>query len=554
MIGACNHLAGLLDSQRDVLREQWSARAARHAGTSVLAERLPELLRLLSAELQTPETSPAASAALADPPRLPAGFDLETVVRDYGLLQRVVLELLEQASVPVSMRDVRRLGDWFIRAVAHAVAEHARSAPARVDDGRAPGDSPEDTQRSAGQPSRERRARGQPEPESPDAPPPHEERPAVSRRDEFLVLLAIELKSPLAVIGTALTLLEQANGDAVRSARYCETARRQMGQLMRLVDDLLDVARVKGGKVELIRQHVELGSVVQQALATARPILEARQHELQVTLAPGVFDLSGDGARLEQVIVNLLTNAAHDTAPGGSISVRLSRAETALGAEAVLSVRDTGRGIAGDQLDGVFELVPSIAPADGGAGGLGLGLGLKLVKYLVEMHGGQVTVSSAGEGQGSEFVVRLPLASEAGAGEPSSSFGRARPSPHQLRVVLVDDSADQRELLKECIEQLGHEVLLASDGIEALALIEETRPGLALIDVALPGMDGYAVARRVRGALDRHEIRLVALTGYGGPDVQQTAKSAGFDLQLTKPLAIDQLRTLLADSLDRIQP
>jgi signal transduction histidine kinase/CheY-like chemotaxis protein len=550
MTGASSHLAGLLDSQVGVLHEQWSARAARHAGPSPLAAHLPELLRLLVCELQAPESPLAASAGMAEPPRLDPGFDLETVVREYGLLQRGVLELLEHASVPVSMRDVRRLGDWFIRAVAGAVAEHARGGlpPA---DGRA-GDSPEDTQRSAGQPPKEPLQRSRGARSSADPPGTEEEPPAGSRRNEFLVLLALELKSPVTVIGTALTLLDQAHGDPVRSARYCETARRQVGQLVRLVDDLLDVARVKGGKVELIRRHVELGSVVQQALATARPILEARQHELQVTLAPGVFDLSGDAARLEQVLVNLLTNAAHDTAPGGSISVRLSRADTALGAEAVLSVRDTGRGIAPDRLGGVFELVPSTAGDDGSAGGLGLGL--TLVKYLVEMHGGRVDVSSAGEGRGSEFVVRLPLADEVVQGAPSAPLGRARPSPHELRVVLVDDSEDERELLQECIEQLGHEVLVASDGIEALALIEEARPALALIDVGLPGMDGYAVARRVRSALDRHEIRLVALTGYGGPDVQQTAKAAGFDLQVTKPIAIEQLRALLTETLERAHP
>jgi CheY-like chemotaxis protein len=252
------------------------------------------------------------------------------------------------------------------------------------------------------------------------------------------------------------------------------------------------------------------------------------------------------------VLVNLLTNAAHETAPGGCISLRLSRTETAAGAEAMLTVRDTGRGIAADQVHGVFELIPSTAGADGSAGGLGLGL--VLVKYLVQMHGGRVGVSSAGEGQGSEFVVHLPLATEPGQDAPSSRVGAAQPSPRKLRVVLVDDSEDVRELLKECIEQLGHEVFVARAGVEALALIEEIRPDLALIDVGLPGVDGYAVARRVRSARGRHQIRLVALTGYGGPDVQQNAKAAGFDLQVTKPIEMEPLRALLTETLGRTTP
>jgi signal transduction histidine kinase/CheY-like chemotaxis protein len=550
VIGASNHLAGLLESQLDVLHERWSAHASRRGGTPALAANLPALLRHLIGELQSPEPGPGAEAQVPSP--LPEkGFVLEAVVHEYGLLQRVVLELLEHASVPVSMRDVRRLGDWFIRAVARAVAEHGRGAQGAGAAGRSAADRPEDTQRSAGQPPKNSApatdasaARGEPQND--------EEPPARSRRDEFLVLLAHELKSPLAVIGTALSLLDQAGGDAAKSARYCETARRQMGQLVRLVDDLLDVARVKGGEIELIRQHVELGSVVQQALATARPILEARQHELQVTLAPGAFRVSGDAGRLEQVLVNLLTHAAQETAPGGSISLRLSRTDAPPGEEAVLSVRDTGRGIAADRLDGLFELMPSATAADGSAGGLELGL--TLVRYLVEMHGGRIAVSSAGEGQGSEFVVHLPLSDEHEADALSAPIGQGGTSLVERRVVLVENSDDVRELLKEYIEQLGHEVLVAQDGVEALALIERTRPELALIDIGLPGMDGYEVARRVRSELSPQDIRLVALTGYGGPDVQQTARAAGFDLQVTKPIELELLRAVLAENLERQRP
>jgi CheY-like chemotaxis protein/two-component sensor histidine kinase len=322
-----------------------------------------------------------------------------------------------------------------------------------------------------------------------------------------------------------------------------------MNNLVRLVDDLLDVARITRGRVELRKEEVDLSAIIQHALAATRPLIEARQHELSVTLAPGSFRASADPTRLEQVLVNLLSNAVKYTDPGGSISVRLYRDDDPLQPGAVISVRDTGRGIPPDMLDTVFELFTQVNPSIDRSTG-GLGLGLTLVKHLVEMHGGSASARSAGLGQGSEFLVRLPLLVEAGA-EPQAIEPRAADEPRsqRRRVVVIEDSEDVRELLRECIEQLGHEVLVAEEGLVGLALIIQVRPDLALIDVGLPGIDGYEVARRARAELGAQALRLVALTGYGGADVKKTAEEAGFDEHVTKPIEFERLRELLSRDL-----
>ena len=671
----------MLDSQYDVLIEHFAARAPLCGGAGpTLGPHVRELLRRLITDLGTPdnelELGSGAAAGL-----LPEGFHLEAVVLEYGLLQRLVLELLESASVPVSMRDVRRLGEWFTRAVAQAAAEHGAASARRRDP-------PHDTQRSAGQSSASGAQHGAKSageagaPEDPgrsslagalrtllmDAPvavcvmhgpefvyefanararelvygrdvvgksvrqafpelPPDaqvlqllehvyssgeafqadeypialdrsgsgvfedvyfhftcqpifdeqrrvssiltvavdistqvearrrvegllaELRQADQRKNEFLATLAHELRNPLAAISTALSLLDQANGDAAKASRYRDTARRQMNTLVRLVDDLLDVARITRGLVELRREEVELGAIVQHALGATRSLIEARRHEVRVTLAPGAFRALADATRLEQVLVNLLTNAAKYTDPGGVISVSLRREERAAGAEAVLSVRDTGRGIPREMLERVFEMFTQVAPLVDTNNG-GLGLGLTLVKHLVELHGGRVAAHSDGEGRGSELVVVLPLA-EAPAADQNAVTRRSEPPepPRRCRVVVVEDSEDVRELLRECIEHLGHEVLTAQDGVEAVEMIGVAQPELALIDVGLPGIDGYEVARRVRASLAGREMRLVALTGYGGREVERTAKDAGFDLHVTKPIELERLRDVLGAQL-----
>ena len=367
---------------------------------------------------------------------------------------------------------------------------------------------------------------------------------ADQRKDEFLAMLAHELRNPMAAISMALSLLERAERDALRSARHRETAQRQMGNLVRLVDDLLDVSRITSGKIELRKEPVDLAVLVRNAVTSTRPVLDARAHALSVALAPGVFPMNADATRVEQIVVNLLTNAAKYTEPGGDITVSLTRE----GMGARLSVKDTGRGIPGDMLEGVFDLFVQVAPTIDRKTG-GLGLGLTLVKRLVGMHGGRVEAFSEGQGRGSEFVVHLPLTTAvSSSAEPGEAApGGAVESPGR-RILLVEDSEDVREVLEEYLRDLGHEVVVARDGLEGVARCLEARPDVALVDVGLPGIDGYEVARRVRASPGGDRPYLVALTGYGGAEARAQAASAGFDLHLTKPVNVAELPRVVARS------
>ncbi|WP_437661409.1 ATP-binding protein [Sorangium sp. So ce1182] len=395
---------------------------------------------------------------------------------------------------------------------------------------------------------------------------------ADQRKDEFLAMLAHELRNPMASISLSLSLLEGLEGDEPKSTRYREIARRQVGHLVRLVDDLLDVSRITRGTVELRLGEVDLAAVVQDAVAAARPAVQARRHELSLSAGAGDFAMRADATRLEQVVTNLLTNAAKYTPPGGAISVRLT-CEAAGGApEAVLRVRDTGRGIPAAMLEKVFELFTQVEQTIDRSTG-GLGLGLTLVRRLVEMHGGTVVAASAGAGQGSEFTVRLPLGRGAAPSpvppgrldeqpspalpgcldEQPSPAPRAEPRPPSLveaaerrRVLIVEDAEDVRRVLRELLAALGHEVEVAADGLDGLAKLLALRPEVAFVDVGLPGIDGHELARRARAAPSGEAVYLVALSGYGGPEAQARSRRAGFDLHLTKPVGVATLRQVLA--------
>jgi signal transduction histidine kinase/DNA-binding response OmpR family regulator len=369
---------------------------------------------------------------------------------------------------------------------------------------------------------------------------------ADKRKDEFLAMLAHELRNPLAALSTALTMMGRHPGTDSKEARLRETCNRQVSSLVRMVDDLLDVSRITRGKVELRKKEVDFTTIVQNALATSRALLDARGHELSMTFAPGDFRLEADATRLEQVVSNLLTNAAKYTEPGGSISVRVGR-ETSEGTPwAVLRVRDTGRGIAPHMLGKVFDLFVQVEPSiDRSAGGLGIGL--TLVERLVAMHGGSVSAQSEGLGKGSEFTVRLPLARKATLGaQVPAPLPLQEPAPVQKRrVVVVEDNEDVREMMKELLEDMGHEVALATDGLEGVTKVLELLPDVALVDVGLPGIDGYEVARRVRATQEGNPLCLVALTGYGGADAKAKAREAGFDLHLAKPIHVDDLTRVI---------
>ncbi len=373
---------------------------------------------------------------------------------------------------------------------------------------------------------------------------------ANQQKDEFLAMLAHELRNPMSAISLALSMLERTNGDTAKTAQYYATARRQMGNLVRLVDDLLDLSRITRGNVELRLERVDLSVLLQNAVTVARIAIEARGHELSVTLAPETLSLDADATRLEQVVVNLLTNAAKYTEPGGRVSVGLAKDDSRGEPEAVLTVRDSGRGIPAAMLNQVFDMFVQVAPTIDRRMG-GLGIGLTLVKRLVELHHGTVEARSEGPGKGSEFVVRLPLTARV---TPLPST----PAPVQAqaftprRILIVEDSEDVRENLKAYLEDSGHEVLVAVDGLEGVRTAIELRPDVSLVDVGLPGIDGYELARRVRVDSGGRNLYLVALTGYGGPDAKAKALAAGFDVHLTKPINVDELSDVVGRA--RVSP
>ena len=356
------------------------------------------------------------------------------------------------------------------------------------------------------------------------------------RKDEFLAMLGHELRNPLAPILTALQLMALKGVPGVERER--EIIGRQTRHLVRLVDDLLDLSRITRGKVELRRARTDIAAVLAKAVEMASPLLEQRNHHLQILAPRGVCFVDGDEIRLAQVFQNLLTNAAKYTPPGGQITARLGLS----GGSAVLEIEDNGDGIPGPFLPSIFDpFVQGERSIDRSQGGLGIGLAL--VRSLVVLHGGTVAAHSDGVGKGSRFVVSLPSA--AGALEvapPSSSEGPAL-AERGRRVLLVDDNEDAAELQAELLRAVGHEVLVAYDGPSALAEAGAFRPDVALLDIGLPVMDGYELARKLQSLLPQ-PLRLVALTGYGQENDRARSREAGFALHLVKP--VDGARLLAA--------
>jgi PAS domain S-box-containing protein len=355
-------------------------------------------------------------------------------------------------------------------------------------------------------------------------------------KDEFLAMLGHELRNPLAAIGSAVAALERAAGPAGDSAPLFAIVARQSRHLTRIVDDLLDVSRVISGKIVLQRDRVDLREIVDGCVAALRHAGRTAARALTVAGDPVLVE--GDGTRLEQVVSNLLDNALKYTPAGGRVAVMLGTEDH----EAVLRVRDSGVGITPDMLPYVFEVfVQGRRSLDRPEGGLGLGL--PLVKRLVELHGGRVRVTSPGSGQGSEFEVRLPRLT--GVPVPAPAVARAE-AGRPRRVALVEDHADARAGLRALLELWGHQVEEAEDGEGGLALLRTWSADVALIDLGLPGLDGYAVARAARAEAGTRGIFLVALTGYGQPDDRRRAEAAGFDAHLVKPVDPDALQRLLA--------
>jgi signal transduction histidine kinase/methanogenic corrinoid protein MtbC1/ActR/RegA family two-component response regulator len=365
------------------------------------------------------------------------------------------------------------------------------------------------------------------------------------RKDEFLAMLAHELRNPLAPLRNAVHLLRQPGVDRPLIDRTREMMGRQVQQLGRLVDDLLDLSRIARGKMQLRKEWVDLGQVARRAAEASRPLVEARRHELILALPDAPVRLLADPTRLEQVLTNLLNNAARYTPDGG----RVWLTATTEGGEAVVRVRDTGIGIPPEMLSGIFGLFAQVERQQERAEG-GLGIGLSLVKSLTEMHGGSVEAHSEGPGRGSEFVVRWPLPAEQ---TPEGARAPAEEAPgaeRAVRILLVDDNVDAAESLAMLLRLLGHEVAVAHDGPAALREADAQRPEVVLLDIGMPRMDGYEVARRLRERPGPGQAVLVALTGWGQEEDRRRSREAGFDHHLVKPVELSALQKLLA----QVQP
>jgi signal transduction histidine kinase/FixJ family two-component response regulator len=374
------------------------------------------------------------------------------------------------------------------------------------------------------------------------------------RKDEFLAMLAHELRNPLAPMVYALEMLEQYEQEG-EAAVFREVLQRQLTHLSRMVDDLLDVSRITSGKIELTLAPVSIQHALRHALETSRPQLDKQNHEIELDLPEADLMVNADATRLIQVIANLLNNAARYTDPGGHIRLHAHRD----GNKVVVSVRDDGRGIPRHMLPKVFDLFVQAERTRDRAQG-GLGLGLTLVRRLVEMHGGTVSAHSDGLDRGSEFIVTLPLAEadvvDVSAAPQVASTGRhpVVRRPDHLSILVVEDNEDSRDMLQLLLESRGHTVASAADGPAGLAALIADVHDVALLDIGLPGLDGYEVARRLREQQPDRKTRLVAITGYGQVEDRERALAAGFDDHLVKPVSVQELeRVLQVDSSIELQ-
>jgi PAS domain S-box-containing protein len=360
------------------------------------------------------------------------------------------------------------------------------------------------------------------------------------RKDEFLAMLSHELRGPLAPIANMLEIMNRAPGDQELVKQACETMERQLGQLVRLVDDLMDVSRITKDKIELRKERTELGVVIHQAVEVCTPLAERAQHEVKVTIPPEPIYVDGDPVRLVQIFSNLLSNACKYTKPGGIVSVTLERH----GSDAVITVADTGVGISSDKLQSIFDTFAQVDRSLGFSQG-GLGIGLTLVKRLVEMHDGVVKATSEGAGHGSQFRVHLPiLLKTAVRSQPAI---KPQTSMRPRRVLVVDDNVDAAISLVRLLRLAGHETSVAHDGLEAIRAAEQYGPDIILLDIGLPNIDGHTACRRIREHPWGKKIIIIALTGWSQDEDRFKSKEAGFDAHMVKPLNWDALMQLFGE-------
>jgi signal transduction histidine kinase/ActR/RegA family two-component response regulator len=360
----------------------------------------------------------------------------------------------------------------------------------------------------------------------------------IHERDRFLAVLGHELRNPL---GAILLASQMTDGDGRLDGDHAQLIERQSRHLTRLVNDLLDLSRVAAGKIVLKRAVVDLRDIIAQSIAVVRSAAERQRTSLEVRNCEQPVLADADSVRVDQIVTNILTNAIKYTPEGGHVTLELRRE----GGDGVIEVRDDGVGIAPDRIGTIFELFTQAENAIGRAQG-GMGIGLALVKNLIELHGGHVRAESQGVGKGSTFTVRLPLASEADRALSRESTAPPPEAAHAptRRIVIVEDNNDVRDLLRLRLSKLGHDVLDARDGVEGLEVVLAEKPDLALVDLGLPGIDGYEVAKGVREKLG-DEVILVAVSGFGQPEDKRRALEAGFDEHITKPADVKDIEGIL---------
>ncbi len=365
------------------------------------------------------------------------------------------------------------------------------------------------------------------------------------RKDEFLAILSHELRNPLQPLQTAVEVLEH-DPDAPVPARVRAIIRRQVHHITRLVDDLLDISRLNAGKLELRREPVKLDAIIEEAVHTCRTAIELRRHTIERPSTESAI-VYGDPIRLVQVVCNLINNATKYTQPGGEIRIESG----VVGGAGMIRVIDNGKGIPPDLLPSIFDMFVQERTTPDGAGGLGLGLGL--VKRLVEMHGGTVSATSAGAGLGSTFEIRIDLADQRAVDQFNARKPDEPPAERPLRTLVCDDAPDLRDLVADLLRLRGHDVVVVGDGPSAIEVIANKKIDVALIDIGLPEMDGYEVARQIRrsaiGQPGLKHLRLIAMTGYGQASDRAAAFEAGFDAHIVKPASADKiLRALYGES------
>ncbi|HEU4733737.1 MAG TPA: response regulator [Kofleriaceae bacterium] len=354
------------------------------------------------------------------------------------------------------------------------------------------------------------------------------------RKDEFLAILAHELRNPLQPLQTAIEVLEH-DPDKPVPLRIRKIVQRQVQHITRLVDDLLDVARFTAGKLELRREPTDLEEIVEEAVTSCRTAIDARGHHVEIEAVSPPAIVHGDPVRLVQCVCNLINNAAKYTEPGGTLTIDWGAHRE----HGFVRITDNGRGIPADLLPKIFDMFVQERVTPDGAGGLGLGLGL--VKRLVELHGGTVRAASEGQGKGATFEIRLPLLDSEALEKIRPMRTKQGTQARPLRAVVCDDAPDLRDLVADLLRLRGHEVSVVGDGPAAIELIVHEKPDVALIDIGLPDMDGYEVARTIRRELTDHRPRLIAMTGYGQASDRAAAFEAGFDAHIVKPASADKI-------------